>query len=600
MTDSAIKIPSTIIVRDLATKLQLPITAVIGELMKNGIMSSVNEEVDFDTASIIAEDLGRSVELETEEALATEETAAVDYLAEDTSTDLKARAPVVVVMGHVDHGKTSLLDAIRQSDVVGGEAGGITQRIGAYQVHTHDRPITFIDTPGHEAFAQMRSRGAKIADVAILVVAADEGIKPQTEESIKIIQEMQLPFIVALTKSDKPDAQADRVKKELAEKNILAEDYGGKIPFVAVSAKTKDGLTSLLESVLLVADVESQKLMVNAARPAVGTIIESHVDPKQGAIASALVQTGTLRLGDEIIVGQVYGKVRSMKNDRGESIKEAIPSTPVQILGLKGAPQVGDILRVSRIDAQELKKKVKSHQMGIHTQSVVGGRSARAAAKEADESGEVQPELHKLFIILKTDTLGTAEAILESLKKIDHPEVAVDIIQRGLGIVSDAEVLRAEAAKAVIYGFHVSVSQKSEQLARSKGISIKTYTVIYDLIDDIVATLEAMLPPHIEEKEIGHLKVLAIFRNENTFQVIGGKVSDGSVQLGANIKVVRGDTVITTGKITQLQSNKQNVKEVAAGNECGMKVECKPVIQVGDVMTAITTESSRRKLSDRF
>lgn len=594
MPETAIQLPPTIIVRDLATKLGLPVTAVAGELIKNGIMSSMNEEVDFDTAAIIAEDLGKHVVLAADEAPADDTAAAVNYFQEDPNAKLVARPPSVVVLGHVDHGKTSLLDAIRTTKVTEGEAGGITQRIGAYQVVARDRKITFIDTPGHAAFSQMRTRGTKIADVAILVVAADDGVQPQTKEAIEIITQAKIPYLVAITKTDKPDANPDKAKKELSELNILSEEWGGKVPFVNVSAKTKDGIDALLEAILLVADVDSSSLMVNPARPAVGTIIESHVDPQQGPIASVLVQTGTLRAGDELVVGQVWGKVRSMKNDRGEIIKSAGPSTPVQILGLKAAPQVGDVVRVAPDEVQALKKKTKSHQLGHHAQSVVS-RTAASIAKK-DDDGEEKPEINKFLVILKTDTLGSAEAILESLKKFHTEEVSVEVVQRGLGIISEADVLRAETAKATVYGFHIPISPKAEQLANGKEIAVKTFDVIYDLLDDIKANLEKLLPEIKEVKEIGRLKVLAVFRNENTFQVFGGKVLDGEIRLGADGKISRGGKVITAGKITQLQENKQNIKTVAAGKECGMKFESKPLTQIGDELIVTVTEIIPRKL----
>lgn len=599
MTDSPIKIPSTIVVRDFAAKLGLPVIAVSGELIKNGVMAAINQEIDFDTASIIAEDLGKHVVLETADEVAPVHTGTTieEYLVEEDGAVLVARPPVVVVAGHVDHGKTSLLDAIRTTAVTAGEAGGITQKIGAYQIMKNKRLVTFIDTPGHEAFTQMRTRGAKVADVAILVVAADDGVKPQTDEALRIIQEAKLPFLVAITKVDKPEANADKVKKELAERSVLLEGWGGQVPVVEVSAKTKSGVDELLEAILLLADVEADKLKVNPKRDAIGTVIESHVDPKQGPVASVLIQTGTLHVGDDIAVGQVWGKARSLKNDRGESIKEAGPSLPVQILGLKAAPQVGDIVRVSSVDAKELKKKVKSHQLGHHLKTVVTSTLASMSG-EGDDEG---PKVKKLFIILKTDTLGSAEAILESLKKLEHPEVAVEVVQRGLGIISEADVLRAEGGHAIIYGFSVPVSPKADQLARSKNIPIiiKTYNVIYDLIDDVTASLETMLPPRIERRELGKLNILGVFRNENSFQVVGGKVVDGEVQHGANVEVVRKGAIIATGMITQLQQNKTNTKSVSAGNECGMKVEGQSTIAVGDSLIVFATEEKPRKLTNR-
>lgn len=596
MADSVIIIPQTIIVRDFAAKLGLPVTAVAAELIKNGIMSSMNEEIDFDTAAIIAEDLGKSIAPQTEEQIMADTPATIDHFKEDANATLVARPPAVVVLGHVDHGKTSLLDAIRETNVTAGEAGGITQRIGAYQVVARDRKITFIDTPGHAAFGQMRTRGTKIADVAILVVAADDGVQPQTKEAIEIMNKAAVPFLVAITKTDKPDANPDKVKKELSEAGVLSEEWGGKVPFVNVSSKSKDGIQDLLEAVLLVADVDSSSLMVDPKRAAVGTIIESHVDPQQGPIASVLVQTGTLRTGDELVVGQVWGKVRSMKNDRGEIIKEASPSTPVQILGLKAAPQVGDVVRVAPDEIQALKKKTKSHHLDQHTRTVVS-RTANVMTKKDDgDDEEEKPEVNKLLLILKTDTLGSAEAILESLKKFHTEEVSVEVVQRGLGIISEADVMRAETAKAAVYGFHVPISPKADQLANGKEITVKTFDVIYDLLDEVKKNLEVLLPELKEVKEIGRLKVLAVFRNENTFQVFGGKVLDGEVRLGADGNIMRAGKPITSGRVTQLQENKQNVKEVAAGKECGLKFESKPLVQVGDELVVTVTEIKQRTL----
>ncbi len=592
MAETTIKLPSSIVVRDFAAKLGLPITTITSELIRNGVMASLNQEIDFATAAIIAEDLGKKVELEGEEQAPVETVNDVDqYLVEDPGAKLVARPPVVVVMGHVDHGKTSLLDAIRSTTVTSGEAGGITQKIGAYQITKQDRLITFIDTPGHEAFSQMRTRGARIADVAILVVASDDGIKPQTKEARRMIDEAKLPYIVAITKSDKPEANPERVKKELAEENILAEDYGGKIPVIPVSSKTKEGIENILEAVLLLADVDATKLMVNADRPAIGTIIESHVDPKQGPVASVLIQTGTLKVGDEIVVGQVFGKIRSLKNDRGETIKQAPPSLPVQILGLKAAPQVGDVLRVDAGELKKLKKTVKSHQLTSHIRTVVG-----TTGNASNQTEEERKKIQKLFVIIKTDTLGSAEAVLGSLKKLPNQEVSVEIVQRGLGIISEADVLRAEAAKSIIYGFNVQVSPKADQLARSKNITILPFNVIYSLIDDVTERLENMLAPLAEVQEIGRLKVLGVFRNENTFQVFGGKVTDGELRMSASIEVLRGTTSIGKGTITQLQQNKQNVKEVSAGNEAGMKVDGITSAAVGDTAIVTVTTYTKRKL----
>ncbi len=598
MSPEAIKIPSALSVRDFAAKLGIPVTTVTAELIRNGIMKSLNEEIDFDTAQIIAEDLGKNVALDEQVADESGTMSVNDYLKDDTANATIERPPVVVVMGHVDHGKTSLLDAIRKTSVTEDEAGGITQHIGAYQVTEQDRLITFVDTPGHEAFTQMRARGAKIADVAILVVAADDGVKPQTKEALQIIHQTGIPYLIAITKTDKDEAQPDRVKKELAENQVQIEEFGGKTPVVAVSAKTQAGIHELLESIILLSDINREALLVNPDRSAIGTIIESHVDPKQGPVASVLVQSGTLHVGDEVIVGQVYGKIRSLKTDRGTSTKSAPPSMPVQILGLKAAPQVGDVLRVSAADVKELKKKSKSRQMSHHLQSVVGQRAVATKKKTTDDGQEETPEIKKHLIILKTDTVGSAEAIIESLKKIQHPEVSVEIMQRGLGIVTESDVLRAEGAKATIYAFHVPISPKADHLARSKNLTIKPFTVIYDLLDDIKQALNTLLPPVTVQTEIGRLQVLAIFRNENTFQVVGGKVTSGEIRLQSNVQILRKGQPVSTGRITQLQQNKQNAQTVSQGNECGMKIEGDPVIQVGDEVVASVSQTHERTIDD--
>lgn len=612
-----VQLPSRMTVKAFSERLAMPLTAVMAELIKNGVMAAMNEEIDYDTAAVIADDLGFSPTLEHMEERA-DRSSLAELLKEDDPTRLVDRAPVVVVMGHVDHGKTKLLDAIRKTNVMEGEAGGITQHIGAYQVtvpaegepsfrqrsgsreipqHVRDdrapvgRTITFIDTPGHEAFTAMRSRGARVADVAILVVAADDGVKPQTEEAIRIINEAKLPLVVAINKIDKPGANPQRVKQQLAEKNVLVEDFGGRVVSVGVSAAKGTGLTELLDSVLLVAEVERQNLKANPQRPAIGTIVESHVDPGEGPVATVLIHTGTLQVGDTVVTGEAWGKIKALKDFQGRVIKEAGPSVPARILGLRASPVVGEVLRVETNPKilRELKtKKVVRRQSSAPTISL---------PEEPEESKkDDRPRMQALNLVLRADTLGSLEAIKEALKKLEHAEVAAEIVQSGLGNITEADVLRAETSKALLLGFNVIPSPAAESVAGGKNIEIKTYDVIYDLVADVRAGLEKLLAPEILETEVGRVKILAVFRTEANSQIIGGKVTAGKIVTNTLLRVMRHDRVVAEGKLTQLQSQKRNVSEVAAGNECGMKFQGPPLIEVNDTAVAFSREVRPRKI----
>jgi len=584
-TKKPVTLPARMTVKAFSESLMLPVTSVMAQLIKSGVMAAMNEEIDYDTAAIVADDLGFSPSLVAEAAESAERGSLAELVKEADASKLVDRAPVVVVMGHVDHGKTKLLDAIRATNVVEGEAGGITQHIGAYQVEEKGRRITFIDTPGHEAFTAMRSRGARVADVAILVVAADDGVKPQTEEAIRIINEAKLPFVVAINKIDKPDASVQKVKQELAAKNVLVEDWGGKIVSAEVSAKQKLGIPELLDSVLLVAEVEKENLKANPDRPAVGTIIESHVDPGEGPVATVLVHTGTLRVGDIVQTGEVWGRVKALRDYLGRTIREALPSVPARILGLKGAPTVGDVLQVETDPkvVRELKsKKVIKRNANAPT----------AKTSDSDESSAIQ----KLNIVLRADTLGSLEAIKESLEKLKHPEVQADILQSGLGNVTEADVLRAETSNAMLLGFNVVATPSAESVARGKHLTITTYNVIYDLIDDVKKELEKRLKPEVIETELGRVKILGVFRTETNYQIIGGKVSAGKIASNALLRVVRGDQAVGEGKLSNLQILKSPVNEVLQHQECGMKFEGQPVVQVGDIVVAFTREIRQRHL----
>ncbi|MEK9151864.1 MAG: translation initiation factor IF-2, partial [Patescibacteria group bacterium] len=455
-----VELPKIITVREFAALLSLPINIVIGELMKNGILASLNERIDFETASIVAEDLGYQVSSKAESTAVVEEIGmSADKLKEqiggEGEANLKARPPVVVVMGHVDHGKTQLLDTIRKTNVVKGEAGGITQHIGAYQVEKKGRRITFIDTPGHEAFTVMRSRGARIADIAILVVAADEGVQPQTVEVIKIIEAAKLPLVVALNKIDKPNVDIQLVKKQLADHNLIAEDWGGKTVMAQVSGKTGQGIDELLEMILLVADLEKEKIRANPERRAVGTVIESHIDKGEGPVGTMLVQNGTLRVNDHLAAGgSLYGRVRAMKDWNGDAVRQAGPGTPVKILGFKSAPQVGDIIAVPA-EVGELKKAKKQHTVE---------KAVIRATVQTDEQKEEGKKF--LNVVLKADALGSLEAITGQIEKMRNPEVGVALIGKGLGNITENDILRAEGAGGVVMGFNVVATREAEILAR--------------------------------------------------------------------------------------------------------------------------------------
>lgn len=581
-------LPSEVTVRELAQALHLSLPLLMTELMKSGILSSVNERLDFDTASIIAEDLGFSVKRSSEESSGEGSEAMEDKLkaAKAGSTALAARPPVVVVMGHVDHGKTTLLDAIRQTNVVAGEAGGITQHIGAYQVVKNGKPLTFIDTPGHEAFRAMRSRGAKVADVAILVVAADDGIKPQTKEALAIIQGAGLPFVVAVNKIDKDGADLEMVKKELGALNLIPEDWGGNTILAPISAKTGEGIDRLLEVLLLVADLNKDSIMADPTSRALGTVIESHVDQGEGPVATILVQNGTLRTGDLVVQEQtLYGKVRLLKNYRGESIAEATPSTPVKILGLKSAPEVGDILEAGDPNG--------SYRAAAKRQQVRRSTAVDfAAAPEAADTTHVAIPLY-----LKADVLGSLEAIIESIAKIEHAEVGVRVIGRGLGNITDADVLRADASKALLAGFHVQVTREAADTAHEKGVEVKTFDIIYDLLDELKDRLTAALAPEIVRTDLGKGVVLAIFRQELKWQIVGVRVSDGLVKAKAKVIIRRNDKEVGEGVVERLQAGKESINEAAAGSECGVQIATDIKINPGDNLEFYAEEERARSIT---
>ncbi|MDA0208138.1 MAG: translation initiation factor IF-2 [bacterium] len=590
-TAEKISIPQTLTVREFAERLNMSLSDVMKELMRAGVLASLNERIDFETATIIAEDLGYITEIEGAESLKDED--GVDRLEEALSEEgaiREARPPVIVVMGHVDHGKTLLLDTIRSANVVSGEHGGITQHIGAYQAVRNDRLLTFIDTPGHEAFTVMRSRGAKVADIAILVVAADDGIQPQTREAIDIIKAAGLPFVVAINKIDKEGANAEMVKGQLGEHGLVPEDWGGKTICVPVSAKTGQHVDQLLDMLILVADMEKETIVADPHRRAIGTIIESHVDKGQGPVATVLVQTGTLKRGDVLGVRAVnFGKVRAMKTWDGQDANEAAPSTPVRILGFKEAPSVGDVLEVPE-DVKNL-EKLKSQptrKAGVNDVSVT------KQVKSQDE--DTEKERITLNLIIKSDVLGSLEAILGMVEKIDNPYVGAKVVQKGLGNVNDAEVLNAEATGAMLIAFNVKATSAAESLARDKNISIHSYNVIYKLFEDVVDKLRLLIPAEHVYIELGTAEVLAVFKKTVKGMVIGGQVKKGVIQLGATARVTRAGEILAEGKVIGLQAGKVDVKEVQQGTQFGMELAGKAKIEVGDVLEFYTEEVKERTL----
>ncbi len=589
-----VAIPSVMTVRDFASRLDLPIPRVMQELMKNGILAAINQRIDFDTASIIAEDLGFLAERENQ--MREEDTAGLEKIrermAQEADQNLQARAPVIVVMGHVDHGKTKLLDAIRQTNVVDTEAGGITQHIGAYQVERKGRHLTFIDTPGHEAFTIMRSRGAKVADIAILVVAADDGVQPQTKEVINIIKSAGIPFVVALNKIDREQANIDKVKGELSELGLVPEDWGGKTVMIPISAKQGTNIDGLLDVLLLVADFEKDKIVSNPTQRALGTVIESHVDPGAGAVATVLVQSGTLRLGDTLSIRDtLFGRVRALRDWRGADLKEALPSTPAKIIGWKIAPTVGDIMEVPTKEAilKRLKSTDSSHRA---TEEV----AAIKHLQPLSDPGDVSEEKRYLNLIIRCDVLGSLEAILGMLDKIHHEQIGVKIVQKGLGNITDVDVSSAEATHSIIVGFNVHPTTTAQELARDKQVEIRGYQVIYKLFEEVMSSLQKMLPSETTLTELGTFGVLKIFRKSDHGWIVGGRVKKGLVIPGAKLRLTHEGEYVGEGWIEKLQLGKSELKQATEGQEIGLDYRGKIKPEEGDLFEAYQEETKSQKL----
>lgn len=589
-------IPDDIVVRDLAEKLSVTPAKIVSLLVKNGVMANMNERIDFLTAEIIADDLGFVLQMR--DVAAEKETAktekAKELLHSANEGSKQSRPPVVVVMGHVDHGKTTLLDTIRATNVVADEAGAITQHIGAYQTVCNDRLITFIDTPGHEAFTAMRSRGANVADVAILVVAADDGMQPQTKEAIEIIKKAHLATVVAISKIDKPSADVERVKGELAESGLTPEAWGGDTMMVEVSAKAGTGIEALLELVLLVADVRKDTIVADPTRAAIGTIIESHVDRGEGPVATTIVQTGTLHVGDFIQVGEVAGKIKALRDYTGALVEEAGPSMPIRILGLKELPSVGDIMQV--VNASDVKGSLKKKKGRTKKEVVFFSDKHTHVGNEADEDQKILP------IIFKADTVGSLEAALAGLDDLRHPEVVAKMLYKSLGNITEKDVLQAEATGALLLGFNVEPTLAAQEVARSRQVKIYTYKIVYELIEKVRLRLEALLDAEVVRTDIGTLEVRGIFRSEKKGMIIGGIVKSGDAENGARFRVERDGELIGKGTVSELRKGQEKAKKVTKGNECGLRFTGNFVVAEGDLLTFYTEETRERtleKIGDR-
>ena len=568
-----VSIPDEITVGELALRLKATAAEVIKKLFMMGTMVTVNDVIDFDTASLAAMEFHAKVE---KEVVVTIEERIIDD-SEDDDDNLVTRAPVVVVMGHVDHGKTSILDAIRHANVTSTEAGGITQHIGAYRVNVNGNDITFLDTPGHEAFTTMRARGAQVTDIAILVVAADDGIMPQTVEAINHAKAAGVSIIVAINKMDKIGADPERVKQQLTEYGLVPEEWGGDVPVIPVSAHTKEGLDDLLEMVTLVAEIK--ELKANPDRPAKGTVIEARLDKGRGPIASVLVQNGTLRVGDIIVAGTAVGRVRAMTNEKGEKVKEAGPSFPVEITGLDDVPSGGDIFnavsdeRLARELVEQRKEKQKEEQWGNQTKVTLDNLFDQM------QLGEVK----ELKVIVKADVQGSVEAVRQSLEKLSNDEVRVNVIHGGVGAIRESDVMLASASNAIIVGFNVRPDPVAAENAERDGVDMRLYRIIYDCIEEIQSAMKGMLAPKVREVELGRVECRTTYKITNVGIVAGSYVLSGKAVRGADVRVVRDGIVIADDKIASLQRFKDSVKEVAAGFECGITLERFSDLKDGDI-----------------
>ncbi len=580
--DNVIVYKTNMTVTDLSNLLNVNPLDLIKKLMKLGIMANVNYPLSYDIAELLVIDYDKVLKNEENVDISNFE----NYDLVEDEKDLMPRPPVITIMGHVDHGKTSLLDAIRQTDVVSGEAGGITQAIGAYQVELNGKKITFIDTPGHEAFTEMRARGASITDIVVIIVAADDGVMPQTKEAIDHAKAAKVPIIVAINKIDKPNANVDKIMTELVENGLTPEEWGGDILVNKISAKTKEGIDSLLENILLVSEMNDLK--ANPSRYAAGTVIESRLDKKIGTVVSLLVQSGTLRLGDPIVVGSSYGKVRTLKNDKGIDIVEALPSMPVEVTGLNETPSAGD-----KFMAFETEKQAKSIALQRKNRKRESDTN-RSGMTLDDLFGAIQSGAKEISVILKTDVNGSLEAIKQSLNKIEVEGVKVNVIRGGVGTITESDITLANASNAIIIGFNVRPSAKTMDFAKDYNVEIKLYDIIYKMIEDIENSMKGLLEPVYEEVITGHAEIRQIFKFSKVGNIAGSHVTDGVIKNGSKARLIRDGIVLYTGNIKSVQREKDQVKEVKKDMDCGITLENYQDIKEGDIIETYDLNEVKR------
>jgi translation initiation factor IF-2 len=584
-----IELPSSIGIRDFAQIIEVSPIQIIKKLMTNGVMASINQTIDFDTAAILADEMGFEAVLEKQEAPQEKETGEVPLwrqrIAGEDQAALVARPPVITILGHVDHGKTSLLDAIRHAEVAAGEAGGITQHIGAYQVEHKGRQITFLDTPGHAAFTAMRARGAQGADIVVLVVAADDGVMPQTKEAIAHAKAARVPIIVALNKIDKPNANPDRVKQQLGENGLVPDEWGGGTLVVPVSAKQKQGIEDLLEAILLVAD--NSDIRANPKGAVIGTVIEAELDKSKGPVATLLVQNGTLELGDTVVAGAVYGRLRALFDFRGNKVEKAGPAFPVSVMGLSDLPSAGDLFQA--VDSEkEARQIVLERQEAARKQVAAAKKITLEELFSKVKTGEAQ----ELNLILKADVQGSLEPILGEIDKLGKGEIKINVLYAETGNVNENDVLLASASQAIIVGFSVQADVAARRLAEKEGVSIRLYNIIYRLTEDVDKALKGMLAPEFTEKLIGKAAVLQVFSLSRGSKVAGCRVTEGEIRRNGKARLLRGKDVAYEGEIGSLRHEKEDVREIRQGFECGIGLKSFSDLQVGDVIECFLLEKA--------
>jgi translation initiation factor IF-2 len=586
---TSIQLPTSVVIRDLAQKIEKSPIEIIKKLMANGVMATINQAVDFDTAAIVVAEYGFEAVPEVHEEVGKAETGEVPLwrrrIADEDAGKLTARPPVVTVLGHVDHGKTSLLDAMRQTDVAGGETGGITQHIGAYQVEKKGRTITFLDTPGHSAFTAMRARGAQGADIVILVVAADDGVMPQTREAIAHARAARVPMVVALNKVDKANANVDRVKKQLSELELVPDDWGGNTMVVPVSAKQKQGIDDLLEAVLLVAD--NTDIRANPEGNVIGTVVEAQVDRSRGTIATLLVQNGTLAAGDIVVAGKAYGRIKAMSDYKGKPVRKAGPSMPVAVMGLNEVPAAGDVFQV--VDTEREARALVDQRVDAEK---TRAQSRKKVSLEELFANVQAGETKELQLIVKADVQGSLEPIMVELEKLGQGEIGLKVLYAETGNIGENDVMLASASKAIIVGFNVQAEVPARRLADSEGVSIRLYDIIYRMSEDIERALKGMLEPTVVEKIIGRASVLAVFPASKLGRVAGCRVTEGELHRNAKVRLYRGTDLVFEGEMASLRHEKEDVREIRTGFECGVGFKNFQDIQVGDYLICYTLEKT--------